>query len=356
MTKNSQPPIECGYCHRTFQRRRPNGRIPKYCSARCRSASYRGRNAPSPRHDYDADVERLSRALLGKTQALHHAATHRTVDLPLDVVERCVALRRELEDFTVVAVCQARGDGATVPQLAKIMYIAPSTVRANFTAEKADKALAGRAARGPARPPCRPAALQGDSRPTGIKKKRVLLPGDPGYALSRALSHLRRGKPDLTVQEIATWSAVSPSYVYRILSGERAPTWEVTRAFACACDADPDDLVFLWNQARGITLAPMDIPTYGQAVRTLQAALRGLCLAASAPDAAALAQRASASLTQRTAEALLAPDPPPPHALRWPVVNALTTALGGDTHAIEQLHRRIDELTTHTALPAEGFG
>ncbi|MYT32041.1 MULTISPECIES: helix-turn-helix transcriptional regulator [unclassified Streptomyces] len=356
MKKNQQPPIVCRNCKRTFQRPRSNGRIPKYCSSRCRSAHYRGRRAPSPRRSYDADVERLSRSLLVKAQALDHAATHRAAAFPLDVVKWCEALRRDLVDITVVAVCQARADGATVPQVAKIMDIAPSTLKSNFSADKAEKVLAQRAARGPARPPCRPAALQCDTRPTRSEKERVLLPGTPGYALSRALSRLKREKSDVNVQQIAAWSSVSTSYIYRILSGERTPTWAVTRAFACACDADPDDLVFLWNQARGIPPDPAAIQTYDKAVRTLQAALRGLRLAATAPDIATLVQRAPTPLTPRTAQALLAPDPPPAHALRWPVVNALTAALNGDTHAIRKLHKRIDELTPHSGLPAEGFG
>ncbi|MEU0250458.1 helix-turn-helix transcriptional regulator [Streptomyces sp. NPDC006235] len=47
----------------------------------------------------------------------------------------------------------------------------------------------------------------------------------------------------LTNKEVSSRIGCSPSYLSRILSGERVPTWELTRKFAHACGADPESCV-----------------------------------------------------------------------------------------------------------------
>ncbi|MFF4953429.1 helix-turn-helix domain-containing protein [Streptomyces chattanoogensis] len=367
MTKNT-PPLVCGHCRRTFTRPKPTGRTPVYCSQKCRSASYRGRTAaPAAPRSYDDDVVRIGRALLTKAQALDHSARHRVPALPLEIVECCVALRRDLDDITAVATRHAHANGATWPQIAKIMTTSQSTLKSNYSAEKVDKILAKRADRGPARLR-RPATLRSGERTPTISRASPLLPGLPGYALSRALSYLGRSSVHLTIRELAAGTGVSTSYIYRIMSGERTPTWDVAAAFARACDADPDDLTFLWNTAHALaTPPPADGQTYPEAVHALQAALRGLRLAAANPEIPTLLRRGTAPLTVGSATALLDSGIPAPGFLEWPVVKALTTALQGDPDTIQPLWERLHTLAgrAHDAtggtaggasLPAEAFG
>ncbi|AWN24903.1 MULTISPECIES: helix-turn-helix transcriptional regulator [Streptomyces] len=340
MTKNEQP-LFCRNCNRPFKRPKPTGRLPKHCSNRCRSAFYRGRTVlPTAPRSYDDDAVRLTRALLTKAQALAHRAQHPVPALPLECLETCVAMRRDLDDTIAVALRQALAKGASWPQIAKVMTTTEGTLKGHYSAEKVDKMLNDRARRGPTRQR-QPAALQNTKSPPTVGQVNRLLPGQPGYPLSRALSYLRRTSGSSTVSGLAINSGVSTSYIYRIMSGERIPTWQVTADFARACDADPDDLVFLWNTAHAVTaLPPAD--NYPEAVRTLQAALRGLRLVSGNPDIPTLLRRAAAALTARAAAALLAGEPPAACYLRWPVVKALTNALQGDPEAIRPLWERVE--------------
>lgn len=95
----------------------------------------------------------------------------------------------------------------------------------------------------------------------------------PAAVLTRALSQLQRlsGK---SRRELAHDTHVSASYVSRVLSGERCPSWKIARRLTLACGGDPAEIQPLWAAARG------QIPTHRQ---SLPAALRGLHLAAARP-------------------------------------------------------------------------
>lgn len=335
--KNERP-LRCRRCQRTFPRPHPTGRIPRYCSGSCRSAAHRRRTStPSSPPSYTTAAVRLSRAVLSKAQAVAHRSQHPVPALPLEVLQNCIALRRDLDDFTAVAVRQALADGATWKEIAALMASAESTLKNHYSMEKVDKMLKTRKERGPGRSR-QPAAPRSPESATGAPVHR-LLPGRAGYPLSRALSYLRRTS-ESTVGSLAYLTGVSVSYIYRITSGERTPAWEVTKRFALACEADPADLMFLWNVAH--CLETPAARSHTEALRALQAALRGLHLAASCPDLAGL--RKSSHLTPHAAAALLNADPdaPPPDCyLRWQVVKDLTVALQGDPHAIRPLWERV---------------
>ncbi|MGP4001378.1 helix-turn-helix domain-containing protein [Streptomyces sp. 8N706] len=359
MTKRE--PLVCGYCRRKFKRPKPTGRIPLYCSSKCRSANHRER-AQSPARSYDEDVIRISRALLTTAQALAHTAHHQVPALPLALIQHLVAMQRDLDDFRAVAIRQAQSKKATWPQIAKVLNTSPSTLKSNYSAEKVDTVLERRAERGPARK--RRPAVPGPRSPartvTAAGRSR---PGPPGYALSCALSHLQRGSSGLTARELAVITGVSTSYVYRIMSGERIPSWDVVVAFAHACEAEPDDLVFLWNKAHGLhAVPPPTTPTRKEAIHTLQAALRGLHLAAARPEVKQLTGRGHPGLTDSTVTALLHSPAPDAHLLRWPLVQALTTALQGEPQEIRPLFdrvtrsRRDDSDGQGPTLPASAFG
>lgn len=101
------------------------------------------------------------------------------------------------------------------------------------------------------------------------------------------------------------------------MTGDRTPTWQVAADFARACDADPDDLVFLWNTAHGLPSVPSNIAeqAYVQAIHALQAALRGLHLADARPDIRTLTRRRpTACPPTSTPPFCSAPTPRPPTA------------------------------------------
>ncbi|GAA2330353.1 hypothetical protein Scani_34050 [Streptomyces caniferus] len=271
---------------------------------------------------------------------------------PLEMLQICVALRRDLDDITAVAVRQALADGAIWKDIAKVVGAAESTLKTNYSLERVDKMLKARMERGPARP--RKPAVPKNRDGTTPSSAHPLLPGQAGYPLSCALSYLRRTSKT-TVGSLAYLTGVSASYIYRITSGERTPTWEVTKRFALACEADPEDLMFLWNRAHSLQIPPPR--SYAEAVRTLQAALRGLYLAASSPDLPRLQK--TAHLTARAAEALLATStdaPPTDYHLRWPVVRDLTAALQGDPQAIRPLWEHVKSPPAAADQGSDGDG
>ncbi|MFF8373492.1 helix-turn-helix domain-containing protein [Streptomyces lydicus] len=288
--------------------------------------------------------------MLNKAQAMAHRSPHPVPALPLEILQICVALRRDLEDTTAVALRQALAHGATWKEITEVIPAAESTLKSHYSVDKVNKMLRDRVQRGPVRPrqPTAPKDRQGQAPASSANG---LLPGQAAYPLSRALSYLRRGS-ETTVCSLAFLTNVSASYIYRITSGERTPTWEVTVRFARVCEAQPEDLMFLWNRAH--SLEPPPARGYAEAVRTLQAALRGLRLAASHPDLPTLMRRAPASLTSRAATALLADEPPAACYLRWPVVRDLTLALQGNPETIRPLWTQVE---SHTPTPrADGHG
>ncbi len=341
MAKNEQP-LHCRQCRRVFTRPKPTGRIPRYCSDRCRSANYRRRaSTPSRPRTYDIHSVRLTRAVLTRAQAMAHRTQHPVPALPLEVLQLCVALRRDLDDTTAVALRQALARGATWKQVAEVMHAAESTLKNQYSVEKVDKILQGRLERGPVRPRQTAAAPKDPRKPPPPPGNRSL-PGQPGYPLSCALSYLRRAS-DTTVAGLAFLTGVSASYIYRITAGERTPTWEVTARFARACETDPEELMFLWNRAH--LLEPPAPRGYPEAVRTLRAALRGLRLAAGNPDLPLLMSRAPAALSISAAIALLDGQPVTGSDLRWPAVRDLTIALQGDPETIRPLWQHTESLT-----------
>jgi transcriptional regulator with XRE-family HTH domain len=109
----------------------------------------------------------------------------------------------------------------------------------------------------------------------------------------------------------------SASYLSRILSGERVPTWDLTRKFAQACGADPGVLRTVWESEKlsqkGRELV-MDLDgTSLTAAEQLRIAVQTLHLRAGrpAPNDVAVASRwllsAGASRAARRT-----PAPPPP--------------------------------------------
>jgi len=100
----------------------------------------------------------------------------------------------------------------------------------------------------------------------------------PAAALASALSHLHR-QSGTTHKALGDRVGVDPSYISRVISGERIPSWEVTRKLAQALETGPEEILPLWRAARGYDAA---------STSDLQAALRGLHTAAGRPKTEAL--------------------------------------------------------------------
>ncbi|MBT1187231.1 helix-turn-helix transcriptional regulator, partial [Streptomyces sp. CJ_13] len=71
----------------------------------------------------------------------------------------------------------------------------------------------------------------------------------PGQQLAGALSFLQR-KTGQTLAGTAALMEISPSYLSRIVNGQRNPTWPIVQRFASVCGGHLAELRDLWEAAR----------------------------------------------------------------------------------------------------------
>ncbi|RKT02154.1 IclR family transcriptional regulator [Streptomyces sp. 3211.6] len=348
MSQLVAPRIECAHCKEKFFRPRPTGRPPQYCGKECRAAAYRARQASVLRYSqrHDADVVRLAQSVSGRAGAALHRARLPAPSRPLELVEEVVRLQRDLEELKAVAVRQAAEYGAGWSDIAAVLAMSPSHARVKFSDENVAKTLEWRAARGsapgprPPRVPSRRPASPSAAPQEGQGPSSPALPGHPGYQLTTALSHLQRSSGH-TQRWLAAEVGVSPSLLSRILLGRRNPKWEVVKAVAALCGADPDDLRPLWEKALGIP--PVQLPgpeDFLQAAAALKASLRGMWIAAGAPLPHALCSNHPLLAPGRVRRALVTGRPEEELA-DWPFVAALATALRGQPEDLHPLWQRM---------------
>ena len=150
--------------------------------------------------------------------------------------------------------------------------------------------------------------------------------GSPAEQLSAALSQMQRAC-GRSLRELAKDAGVSPSYVSRLLAGERVPSWGVTRSLAAACGADPAELRPLWEAARTGTRPQHPKPRAAQdlAAAALHDAVCDLYLAAARPSPSDICEEADGFLRTREVTGLLSEGRLPD----WHVLNRVISALGG---------------------------
>ncbi|GAA3029095.1 hypothetical protein GCM10020000_02100 [Streptomyces olivoverticillatus] len=226
-----------------------------------------------------------------------------------------------------------RAEGMPWKDIAAAARISASTARRRWSSARLDREL-----RHLAPPVAQPAQPSGrgrhlprqspaeDGAPPGTSDKAAPPPEETpltsAQQLAAALSHLQRASR-LPMRELGQAAGVSASYVSRVLSGERVPSWDVTRRIAVACGGDPPAIRTLWRTARGLTtsakIAPVD------AVDAVHAALRGLYLSAGQPDPHDISLGCHNTMTEREITATLDGERLPD----WPTLGRLVLALDG---------------------------
>ncbi|WP_309248427.1 helix-turn-helix transcriptional regulator [Streptomyces sp. MNP-20] len=276
-----------------------------------------------------SEVQRLARQLLD--------AEVRTEDLGT-LLERAEAIRRELEIYTAAAVQDARHRGTKWEAIADAAHVAPDTARARWRPERVARMMdlhSNDKRAVPRRP--RP----GGARRSAEEAEGRGVPGQADGAggttatdsvgqLASALTQLQTNS-GMTIREIADSTRLSPSFISRVLSGDRLPNWDLVCSLAVLFDSDPADLRMLYEAAHGIT-APARQSVVG-AIAQLHAAVRGLYLAARKPPVREIQRQSenavSAVVVHRTLAGLDIPE--------WPALQALITALGGRPADIKPL-------------------
>ncbi|KUL51409.1 hypothetical protein ADL22_06325 [Streptomyces sp. NRRL F-4489] len=408
MTPKDPGPVPCPRpgCPNVVESGTGPGRRRMYCSEACGRAvrKLRSSRRTPDTAAHDADALRLVDDMAGRLDVLR---THIRAGDALAGLRQVVELTSDLECVTAAVVRQARDRGHKGLAIAAALHISVDKVGRAYTKDRIVRKMTqrrGRRAPGPApvpggiprqagrtdppapaarpdQPPGRPNPPAPAARPDGEPRRaaappRRAHPGgeggsgrggegggrpgtesgppgqDPGTALASALSHLQR-TGGTTLRGLAAEARVSASYISRILSGERSPSWKVTRRMVHACGGDPEAIRPLWDAAHGRRPARAG---------SLHAALRGLYLSAACPAPEQICRTSGNALTAGEFTGLLhgslVPD--------WETVGAIVGALRGRPDDIRPLwdHARIGQLARATTglVPerrtprAEAFG
>ncbi|MER8073702.1 helix-turn-helix transcriptional regulator [Streptomyces sp. NPDC094034] len=341
----------CGFCGRRFKQNGGPGRRKSYCDKKCRRGAQRRRDGQDRAvparlwpwgRDIAGDVHSLAVQLV--EAEYQEAGLHGLLD-------RAARITREVGCYEAAAVQDARNAGRTWEEIAAAAGVGVETARARWGDAKVKRLLARRAADLHAAPPKRPGG-QGQTpctKPDAAAENRSAEPlVVPSKKLGAALSHLQRTS-GTAISDAARQADLSPSYLSRILTGERVPAWPVTHMLATIFGGSPAEVRILWEGAHGIRhLARQSID--GAAGR-LNAALRGLYLAAACPDLVVLAE--NTGLSAGLIDAVLRGD----HVPDWPTTAHLVRRLAVDPAVIRPLWEAVHYafLTSHDIFPAGGL-
>ncbi|MFF2306054.1 helix-turn-helix domain-containing protein [Streptomyces sp. NPDC058128] len=339
MTLSSQERTPCTNprCNNTVEQKQ-KGRRRRYCSEEC-GRTYRRYFQPPPEatanDQYALALAEAAHLTTGEVLFL----TSKTGE-PLEASRLLYRALTELEHLRAALVQQAHDQKIKPSDVAAALHVSTDTVNRwrKEATERRERAKNSPAAPGPPAPtpslsvprprsPRHPAPGPARSAPIGGAPGQPSSPvpssTTPAASLARALSHLQRQNSP-TYATLGEAIGVSRSYISRILSGERTPSWKVTLRLVEACDGDPEVVRPLWEAARGYQVAK---PT------SLPKALRGMQLAAGNIRPKELSARTGHVLTEQQVDGLL-------HGTQtadWPAVERLVTALRGHPATIHPL-------------------
>ncbi|MGW0926052.1 helix-turn-helix domain-containing protein [Streptomyces sp. NPDC002755] len=274
------------------------------------------------------------------------------------LLERAEAIRRELDIYTAAAVQDARHRGEKWESVARAAHVAAETARARWGPERVARMMDLHANEKGAAP-----ARWRSSHPVRLADGLEDTAGDhcaeaPVAQLASALAQLQVASGQ-TIREVAESTRLSPSFISRVLSGDRLPTWDLTCSLASLFGADPADLRVLFESAHGMTAQGRQ--PVAAAIAQLHAAVRGLYLAAKSPSPERIERLSSNTVSALMARRVLAGIDVP----EWEVMSAFVCALGGRPHDFKPLWEavhytflmcddpRSPEGTAHIAVPEE---
>ncbi|MFD8462372.1 helix-turn-helix domain-containing protein [Streptomyces antimycoticus] len=345
-------------CPNTVTQVKKSGRPRQYCSEACGKAYRKNRDVRSAQMSRDQAAYTREVADEVARQVAVCLGAARTCD-PLTALRQVVQAEKNFGDLKDALVQQARHQGMKSACIAEAMSISPYKLSRDMSTPSVTRRIENRyKARSsetalplPIRttPPPAPSQATAPRFPSGRSSPPTPAPispvctesstpaeeAKPADTLARALTHLQRTS-DKTLRALAGESGVSASYVSRILSGGRCPSWKITQQIALSCYADPAELKPLWDAARGHPIVQAD---------TFHPALRGLHLAASCPEPDTIRQLSHNALTVDEITMLLHGQQVPD----WQVVRHFVGALRGRPETVRPLWKA----ARHAALAVQ---
>jgi transcriptional regulator with XRE-family HTH domain len=325
------------------------GRPADYCGRACRQAAYRERqrrrgNSADPDTGSDTGSKALPEQSPEQLQLLELAQdtqeelrhllrllsnSHRAS--AADILEHSVKVQRRMEAVTAGVVLMARRRRIPWESLGKILNISPETARHAYHERLVQRRLDDYAPQlaPPPQPVTDPASGEADD-PLPARQ-----PDQPSLRatnqLSPILSRLQIAS-GIPLRQLGLRVQVSASYLSRVLSGEKFPTWELTEKIALVLGADTDAVLKVWQDERdrhGIRprrsrqQSPPGEPDSGT---SLAAALRTLYQRAASPSAHSVAVATGHLVRADDVRRIL-------HGAKagtWEEVSALIRALDGE--------------------------
>ncbi|MFG3399367.1 helix-turn-helix domain-containing protein [Streptomyces parvus] len=256
-----------------------------------------------------------------------------------DLVVTVAELGRLTEEATAALVVRQRSQGEPLKELSPALGLTEDRLRKKYHPHAVDLRLASRPR--PRREVPGSRTPEDASGPPGPKNRLRLR--EPGQRLACALT-LMRAQSRVSQRALAGRMRIHPSYVSRILSGERDASWQHVLAICDLCNGDAALMKPLWEMAANVQ------PT-GDPTRYLQTYLRALRYAAGSPSTETILASTQSTITPADLrQALEGPGAP-----AWLVVRKLTNALWGVSDVTLPLWHRATACQ-ETSLPAEAFG
>ncbi|MEU3664009.1 helix-turn-helix transcriptional regulator [Streptomyces sp. NPDC032940] len=305
MIPTSVPEPQCYHCGTPMPPPgAKRGRPADYCGQACRQAAYRERQRRRGKSaETDSDPESLPEQPPEQLQLLELAQdtqeelrhllrllsnSHRAS--AADILEHSVKVQRRMDLITAGVVLMARRRRIPWEPLGKILSISPETARHAYHPRLVQRRLDDYA------PHLAPAPPQATS-PPDPDEAEALLPtqqlDQPSLRttnqLSPILSRLQIAS-GIPLRQLGLRVQVSASYLSRVLSGEKFPTWELTEKIALVVGADTDAVRRVWQDERnrhGIrarTSHPQPPPPDPGSGTSLAAGLRTLYQRAASPS------------------------------------------------------------------------
>ncbi|MFG2351826.1 helix-turn-helix domain-containing protein [Streptomyces phaeochromogenes] len=317
------------------------------------------RTSPGPRPA--APASRGDEILTEIARDLQDAARDLARLLPSDdgaqPLRRIAQMQEQLDGLSAVAVGRARYRRVTWATISSILHINEDTARHRYNERYILRRLARfarsgtvpaslsglfgtTASKGPEPPGVPGAAAESPDASDGLPCESTT-PSEPsGTAYNRLapiLSMLIR-TAQLSNKEVSTRIGCSPSFLSRILTGERVPTWELTQKFAQACGADPEVLRAVWEseklsqKSRDATI-PDTTDTLMPAAERLRTAVQTLHIRAGRPAPHDIAVASRWSLGAAAVASLLEAASLPNES----TLTAFVSLLGGNIDYFEHL-------------------
>ncbi|MCL7382224.1 helix-turn-helix domain-containing protein [Streptomyces sp. 35G-GA-8] len=294
-------PSHCKQCGSQLPQQH-TGRPGEYCGTKCRQAAHRRRHSNPPGTEkYDRYLREELGRLEDDVKLLRHL-----LDVPDSAPEEplrlLVQLQRRAAYVERVMVGRTKVIGASWETIGALVGSNKDSARKKYTPEMIQRALNRHAS--PALPSAAPVQRRPSSPPaTGGPPASPPPPGEEPLThsphakdLAQVLSGLQKASRQ-SLRDLSRSTGLSPSFLSRLMSGERFPTWKSAASIAQACGAEPGLLRKVWEDA--------EARRYTGRTTNLASALRYLHMRAGSPSPWAMEITSSHTLPQDHITALL---------------------------------------------------